>query len=194
MKEKILELRKLGFNYNEISKKLNCSKGTISYHCKKIVNNNDITKNNTKDKKIIEKIKIKTKNIVKPETFERHCVICNEIFKTNIKSKTSCSKECRRIFKKNYLRSRSYEYDNLKYWRIDNKKKSIEYKGGKCVVCGYNKCSRSLDFHHLDPNEKDYNISRNKNKKFENMIPELDKCVLVCKNCHGEIHEGIIQI
>ncbi len=76
------------------------------------------------------------------------------------------------------------------------KKRCVEYKGGKCCTCGYDKYIGSLDFHHLNPQEKDFNISRIKNTSFEkneNKIKkELDKCVLVCKNCHGEIHAGIL--
>ena len=68
----------------------------------------------------------------------------------------------------------------------------VEYKGGTCIVCGYNRCLRSLDFHHLDENQKDYGIAAIWKKSKEEVIKELDKCVLVCKNCHGEIHEGLI--
>ena len=73
--------------------------------------------------------------------------------------------------------------------------KSVDYLGGKCKVCGYNKCTRSLQFHHLTPSEKEMTISKNINKmKFEKLKPELDKCILVCSNCHGEIHAGIRKI
>ena len=79
--------------------------------------------------------------------------------------------------------------------RVRNLKlKSIKYKGGKCLKCGYNKCSRSLDFHHLDPLKKDFNISDGKTHNFEKLKPELDKCILICSNCHGELHEGLITV
>jgi len=70
------------------------------------------------------------------------------------------------------------------------KKKCIEYKGGKCVVCGYNKYEGSMDFHHINPLEKDFNISRAKNKKFDSIKNELDKCVLLCNRCHREVEGG----
>lgn len=69
-----------------------------------------------------------------------------------------------------------------------NKKTAVEYKGGKCSICGYDKCLASLDFHHVDPTEKDPNWRRMRGWKFEKIKEELDKCVLVCRNCHGEIH------
>jgi hypothetical protein len=76
----------------------------------------------------------------------------------------------------------------------ENKKKAVEYKGGKCQICGYDKCYRSLDFHHIDPTRKDFTISHIDCRSFENIKHELDKCIIVCKNCHGEIHEGLINI
>jgi hypothetical protein len=69
------------------------------------------------------------------------------------------------------------------------KLKAIEYKGGKSNQCGYDKCPDALIFHHLDPSQKDFGISENgRSRSFEKMKPELDKCILVCSNCHAEIH------
>ncbi len=73
------------------------------------------------------------------------------------------------------------------------KKLCIEYKGGSCVVCGYNKYSGALDFHHVDKSKKDFAISQYKIKQLDDKIKtELDKCILVCANCHREIHGNII--
>ena len=71
---------------------------------------------------------------------------------------------------------------------LPNKLLAIEYKGGKCVGCGYNKSIWALDFHHLDPSKKDFSMGGGY-KPFERIKEELDKCILVCKNCHAEIHE-----
>ncbi len=72
----------------------------------------------------------------------------------------------------------------------DRKKKAVEYKGGKCEKCGYDKCLAAFDFHHLDPNEKDYEPSRlfGQNHSWETIKSELDKCALLCANCHRETH------
>ncbi len=67
------------------------------------------------------------------------------------------------------------------------KQKCIEYKGGKCVKCGYNKCPLALEFHHIDPTTKDFNINGRKSFN-QNVKNELDKCILLCSNCHREIH------
>ena len=73
--------------------------------------------------------------------------------------------------------------------RFKLKQKCVEYKGGACECCGYNKCLRSLDFHHLDPTTKDFTISGSHSRSWSSIKSELDKCILVCRNCHGEIHE-----
>jgi hypothetical protein len=68
------------------------------------------------------------------------------------------------------------------------KKQAVEYKGGKCSVCGYDKCTGSLHFHHRNAEEKDPNWKQMKSWSFDRIIEELDKCDLVCANCHGELH------
>ena len=70
----------------------------------------------------------------------------------------------------------------------------IEYKGGKCEICGYNKCESALEFHHLNPEEKEFAISsKGYTRSFELCKKEVDKCILVCANCHREIHENEIE-
>lgn len=67
----------------------------------------------------------------------------------------------------------------------------VEYKGGKCVICGYNRTKSALHMHHVDPDEKDPRWNWIRNRSLENLKEELDKCVLVCANCHAEIHDGM---
>lgn len=72
------------------------------------------------------------------------------------------------------------------------KKWAIDYKGNQCQCCGYNKCIEALDFHHVNPEEKDFNLSDRDIKLDWNMIKkEIDKCILICANCHREIHAGL---
>lgn len=68
------------------------------------------------------------------------------------------------------------------------KEKLVAYKGGKCEKCGYDKCIGALEFHHLDPNEKKFQISNPNVKSFEKLKTEVDKCILLCSNCHRELH------
>ena len=79
-------------------------------------------------------------------------------------------------------------YRSLKKARQRLKKKLVDYKGGKCEICGYDKCINALDFHHLNPNEKDFGISNYTVLSFDKLKKEVDKCILVCANCHREIH------
>jgi 5-methylcytosine-specific restriction endonuclease McrA len=74
------------------------------------------------------------------------------------------------------------------------KQKALEYKGNKCQVCGYKKYSGALDFHHLDPKQKDFGIGyKGYTRSWKKVQEELDKCILVCSNCHQEIHGGLTQ-
>jgi hypothetical protein len=73
-------------------------------------------------------------------------------------------------------------------WRRRQKIKLIEYKGGCCEKCGYNKSISALQFHHLNPDEKDFQIGGS-SYSFEKLKIEVDKCIMVCSNCHIEIHE-----
>lgn len=69
-----------------------------------------------------------------------------------------------------------------------------EYKGGKCTLCGYSKCARALSFHHLDPRKKDFGLSaKGLTRSWDKIKKELDKCMLLCANCHMEVHEGVTQ-
>jgi hypothetical protein len=70
------------------------------------------------------------------------------------------------------------------------KERAIEYKGGKCESCGYSKCLTSLHFHHTDPLQKEFAIGTRTKSNWENVRNELDKCTLICANCHGELHDS----
>lgn len=68
------------------------------------------------------------------------------------------------------------------------KVRAVEYKGGKCEACGYDKCVESLTFHHTDPSKKDFALSSMQQKDWATNLKELDKCQLLCFNCHQELH------
>lgn len=78
--------------------------------------------------------------------------------------------------------------------QLIRKAECVKYKGGKCIVCGYNKYVGALDFHHVNPEEKEFNIAQLRSYSLEFLIKELDKCVLLCKNCHAEVHHGSIDL
>lgn len=78
-------------------------------------------------------------------------------------------------------------------FRKRRKENLVKLMGGKCCLCGYNRCIASLQFHHINPEEKEYGLAANGNcHKIEDDIKEAKKCILICSNCHGEIHNSDI--
>jgi hypothetical protein len=72
------------------------------------------------------------------------------------------------------------------------KEKCVEYKGGKCECCGYNKYIGAIEFHHEDPSKKDFNIAKARLTSFSDRVKsELDKCKILCANCHREAHANV---
>jgi hypothetical protein len=71
---------------------------------------------------------------------------------------------------------------------------AIEYKGGKCQLCGYVKCTRALVFHHIDDATKEFSIGGSHTRSWDSIKVELDQCALFCANCHAEVHEGLVSI
>jgi hypothetical protein len=91
-----------------------------------------------------------------------------------------------------YYRCTKCRMDAVSRKRKKLKKDLVEYKGGQCERCGYNKCVAAMDFHHTNPAEKDFGLSKDGHtKSWEKLKKEADKCILVCANCHREIHEEL---
>lgn len=72
--------------------------------------------------------------------------------------------------------------------RHELKRRAVAYKGGKCEVCGYNKCIEALVFHHRNPSEKEFHLGVGTVFAWEKIRNEVDKCMLLCCNCHTEVH------
>ena len=186
MKNKILELRKSGKSMKYIAKELNCARSTVSYHCNNAGLGGDGIERKILTQEDIDKIK--------------------ELYSIGY-SNEKLSKE----FRVSKYEVRKYTKELKKYSRFDDsltrkqkisimvserrrklKDMAIEYKGGKCEKCGYNKCNGALEFHHLNPQEKDFSISSTgTTKSFDRIKKELDKCIILCANCHREIHHCI---
>lgn len=77
-------------------------------------------------------------------------------------------------------------------WRRRTKWKLVLYKGGKCQRCGYDKAIPAVyDFHHRDSSEKEFGLAKEgRCRGFETLKKEVDKCDLLCKNCHAEVHDA----
>ena len=90
-----------------------------------------------------------------------------------------------------------YKSEEIKtYWgtvgKYTNKRKEIleKLKVNGCAICGYNKCTRALEFHHTNPQDKKFNlIACTMHKHPLIVVEELDKCILLCSNCHKEMED-----
>ncbi len=70
----------------------------------------------------------------------------------------------------------------------------VRTMGGRCAICGYSRCEAALEFQHRDSSGKDPKYRTTKNSSVEVMLAEARKCVLVCANCHRELHSGIVSL
>ncbi|MFA6511639.1 MAG: HNH endonuclease signature motif containing protein [Patescibacteria group bacterium] len=72
---------------------------------------------------------------------------------------------------------------------------AVEYAGGHCQICGYKKTVAALELHHRDSKKKVFAISgQGLTRSWERIKKEADKCVLLCANCHREVHAGLVQL
>jgi len=72
------------------------------------------------------------------------------------------------------------------------KEMAIESFGGACQMCGYNRCIEALQFHHKDPSQKEFGLAKSGlTRSWARVQREIEKCILVCSNCHAEIHAGL---
>jgi hypothetical protein len=103
------------------------------------------------------------------------CTICNRNYTYNNKKKTGHT-----LTKCNSCMANKN--------RLELKAKINTYKQKGCSICGYNKNTAALQFHHLNPKEKDFEISSNMCRKWKTIEQEIAKCIVVCANCHIELH------
>lgn len=174
--ERIIKLREEGKTYKEICKELNCAMSTVSYHCKlkKLGGHSD--RLTEEQKKELQKLYDELGSIKKVAKIKGHSF-------ATVRKYVIPKQKNMRVSKS----------EAVIIWRKRAKLKLVEYKGGKCQICGYDKAITALHFHHLNPDEKDFSLS-GKSISFDKLKKEVDKCILVCSNCHSEIHEGIISI
>ena len=171
IKQKVIQLKLSGNTYAQISKELGIGKGSISNICKEAGLGQSIIP--LTDEKIAEcqKLYDEIGNIKKVAKITG---ISYDRLRQVIVSKSITPKP---------------SYDHVKTHRHKVKEELVKYKGGKCEICGYDKCLGALDFHHLDPTQKDFAISdSNIYKNLNKLKEEVDKCILVCANCHRELH------
>ena len=115
------------------------------------------------------------------------CEICENRFETNSKTRLYCY-NCSGESTRSNTESRKHQKTIL---RRSMKKQAIKILGGKCILCGYDKCIDALEFHHENPNEKEFKLGSGNTMSWKDYKTEALKCILVCSNCHKEIHSKI---
>jgi len=90
----------------------------------------------------------------------------------------------------------SKQSDAVKRWRKNTKHKLVQLLGGACQCCGYAACEEAMEFHHIDPAQKElcFGALRASPKSWEFICHEMQKCVLLCCRCHREFHAGHIAL
>jgi hypothetical protein len=132
----------------------------------------------------------------------KQCAVCDELIYA---SRVYCSSNCRKqagIDSERSVHGQAEQDSRRKelvkqrvvVWRQRTKLRAMQYKGGCCYVCGYRRSVRAMCFHHLDPSTKTYRIASGNTIAWDRLIEELDKCVLLCANCHAEVHDGLVTL
>ena len=71
----------------------------------------------------------------------------------------------------------------------------VEEAGGRCIACGYDRCMAALQFHHVDPETKQFSLGRRGvARSLDKARTEARKCVLLCANCHAEVEAGVLGL
>lgn len=156
----------------EVAKQLNCSHGTIRHYLKKFSIVKLIKKSYGADG-------IKT------------CPVCQKTKSINDFYQRGTDKKGKELYQsscKDCANQKTVERQQ------ENKREAVKYMGGSCKACGFNKYDGALEFHHLNPEEKDFNFSHFNRSLSDEIKKELDKCVLLCANCHRMIHAGLITL
>lgn len=102
-------------------------------------------------------------------------------------------KECRREYRRQHRKEKpeihraqqTRRQKRVKDWLYDMKK--------PCIICGESELV-CIDFHHKDPNEKEFTIGKHQSRSKEWLIKEINKCVCLCSNCHRKVHVGLIKL
>lgn len=102
---------------------------------------------------------------------------------------TIICKLCGRTYKDTRNRTRCNSC-NTKIRRIRAKLAAIKYLGGKCIKCGWNGNAAAFEFHHRASSDKEFNLGGVANRSWDVIKCELDKCDLLCSNCHRMLHSN----
>ena len=112
------------------------------------------------------------------------CCVCQK--KLSGRQKKFCSRECKNKYGNNLHQSYVAQQDRGRERKIE----LLTRFGGQCTKCGYDKNFAALEFHHIDPGSKSFQLDLRSlsNRKWSAIVEEGTKCTLLCSNCHAELH------
>ena len=158
-KQSLILLVDQGLAEREICSRLNVSRGTLQYWRKKY--------GVQMHREAHGKIPI--------EGSSRKCSNCGE------------TDEAKFYGRKRFLCSKCHNVDVIRHGK-DIRLKAIQHLGGACSKCGYQRYCGALDIHHVDASRKDTNFRNMRGWSWPRVLLEIERCVLLCKNCHAELH------
>jgi DNA-binding CsgD family transcriptional regulator len=94
-----------------------------------------------------------------------------------------------------YYKCKRCRQENVSQQRREVKDRLVRAAGGRCLICGYDRCLGALQFHHTDRNTKLFGVAmKGRTISFEKLLAEARKCLLMCANCHAEVERGVTEI
>ena len=117
---------------------------------------------------------------------ESNCIVCGAALEG--RQTHFCSTACKNKHHQSYMAQKSRG--------LTRKLELVQAAGGRCALCGYNKNLAALTFHHIDADEKSFKLDMRSlsNRKLEAIHAEMEKCILVCQNCHAELHNPHLDL
>lgn len=120
----------------------------------------------------------------------KYCLKCSPFGKHNTRDLTKPPKKGGPKYKDFTEEFKQRLINNYNKRRKQFKEKSVQIKGGKCIQCGYSKCLGALEFHHRESEVKEFRLGVAYRHSWEAVVKEIEKCDLLCSNCHGEAEDG----
>ena len=115
------------------------------------------------------------------------CEICNKEYETKSSTRIYCY-DCSAESTRTMNQTRKHQKTIL---RRNMKLQAVKKLGGKCSICGYDKCIDAFEFHHENPDRKEFKLGSGNTISWKEYKKEALKCILVCSNCHKEIHSKL---
>ena len=115
-----------------------------------------------------------------------NCIVCGAVLKG--RQTRFCSTTCKN--------KHHQSYEAQKSRGLARKLELVNAAGGCCTLCGYNKNLAALTFHHIDTDKKNFKLDMRSlsNRRLEVIRAEAEKCILVCQNCHAELHNPHLDL